>query len=587
MNRRIYLLPIFLIVVLGCASYASSLKGGFVLDDQDIIVRNAYIKSGLTLSNILKEDLTPAGKKKYGFYRPVAQLSYRIDYTLWKLNTLGYHLTNMILHILAALALYWLAQAIFQEKLLSLLAAMLFVSHPAHVETVAYISDRADILAALFMLLSLIFYVKQLGDKRPGRDIFLSVSCFVVALLSKENSIILPALLVVYHFAFWKRVRLSAFLPIAILPVVYLTARILFFKSAAIDANSITTIWQRMPAFFAAIPGYIRLLVLPLGLHMDYGNPLFKFTHPRVMAGIILLTAFVVYALRYILKPKRGGALIFFSVSWFFVSLLPVSNIYYLFSYMAEHFLYLPSIGFCLILSEGIKRLYKTDRYRITAMILAVSVVAGYSYLTFGQNDYWRDPAKMYARTLEYNPKSVNAMINLSNFYKNNGDTKGAIDLLKKAIALEPFNGIAFNNIAMIYEEMGQHDTAESLYKKAIGLDLHYVASYNNLGVLYENAGRIEDATALYKRAIDVNPNYAAPYNNLGAIYGNKGRLQEARILYEKAIKVDPDYAEAYDNLSRYYFQKREYKQAIEYCDKAVRRGVVNYELIKALEPYR
>ncbi|GAF76422.1 unnamed protein product, partial [marine sediment metagenome] len=146
------ILAIVLIIILGFVVYSNSLNGKFIWDDEYLIKNNVYIRSFSYLPKIFSEDIGTGAEKKYYFYRPLQMITYMIDYSLWKLNVRGYHLTNTLLHILAALTIYWLINILFGDRPLSLFASLFFVAHPIHTEAVAYISGRADPLALLFML---------------------------------------------------------------------------------------------------------------------------------------------------------------------------------------------------------------------------------------------------------------------------------------------------------------------------------------------------------------------------------------------------------------------------------------------------
>ena len=154
-------ISIVLIVLIGLAVYSNSLKGQFLWDDEGLIQYNPHIKNWGYLSKIFISNLRAGAGDSTNFYRPVQVFTYLIDYSLWKLNVIGYHMTNVLLHILVALSIYWLIQILFGDRILSLLTALFFVVHPIHTEAITYISGRADPLAALFILLCFIFYKKN------------------------------------------------------------------------------------------------------------------------------------------------------------------------------------------------------------------------------------------------------------------------------------------------------------------------------------------------------------------------------------------------------------------------------------------
>jgi len=199
---------VFLIIILGFVVYGNSFHNDFFWDDKALIEDNRYVKDWSSISQTFTQDIGAGGDKKWNFYRPLQMVTYMGDYSLWKLNAKGYHLTNIVLHIFVALCIYWLMNVIFNNNFLSSLTGMLFIVHPVHTEAVTYIAGRADSLALLFMLLCFIFYIKSPPSKRIGQYLLMVLS-YTLALLSKESSLILPALLLLYHISFNKKVRVK------------------------------------------------------------------------------------------------------------------------------------------------------------------------------------------------------------------------------------------------------------------------------------------------------------------------------------------------------------------------------------------
>lgn len=307
---------------------------------------------------------------KFYSYRPVQILTFAIDHSIWGLDARGYHLTNTLLHILAALCIYWFINILYRDNLLSLFASVLFVTHPIHTSAIAYISGRAEPLEVIFMIFSFIFYIKYLDLRRPIFSIFMLLS-YIMALLSNEGSLILPALLLLYHYAFKKKIEIKGFLPILGITLAYLLLRLTAFKSLSPHVLSSTAILQRLPGFFIAVVNYIRLLLLPFHLHMEYGYKHFNIVNPMALLGIVTSCALLFYAFR----KRDSGRVAFFSLCWFFTALLPKSNIYPIAVYMAEHWLYLPSIGFFLLLARGINSVYKIERFRTAALVFLISLL--------------------------------------------------------------------------------------------------------------------------------------------------------------------------------------------------------------------
>ncbi len=610
------LISIVLVIVAGFAVYSNSLNGEFIWDDRNLVRDNMYIRSWSNISKIFTKSIGGGAGAEYRFYRPLQMLTYMVDYALWNLNVRGYHLSNILLHILVALSVFWLIHILYRNSRLALFTSLLFVVHPVHTEAVSYISGRADSLAVLFTLLAFIFYIKSLYPKQ-GLFSILTAASFTLALLSTENSLILPLVLLLYHYSFQQRLKARQFLPVLTLAFIYILLRFTALRFLLSSAPSASTFWQRLPGFFVALTNYLRLLILPFNLHMGYGKKIFDIAHPQTISGLLILAALLIYTLR----QSRARSLAFFSICWFFIALFPSANLYPINAYMAEHWLYLPSLGLLLILANGLDSLYRTKQFKTLALISMVSLLTFYAYLTIRQNNYWQEPITFYLRTLKYAPDSSmvyndfgltynslgkhaealpllkeairldpncpKAHNNLGIAYQSLGKSTEAVSACKKAIELKPDYAKAYNTLAVAYQSLGKNTEAMASYKKAIALNPDYPEAYYNLGLTYQGLGKHTQALAACKKAIELKPDYAKAYNILAVAYQSLGKSAEAIAFYKKAIALNPHFAAAYSNLSAAYFYEKQYKLAIEYCDKAKELGFVNTHLLKALMPYR
>jgi len=558
------LFSILFIIILGFAAYSNSFNGKFIWDDNALIRDNLYLRSWAGAARFFTKDTAAGGTDKLYPYRPIQMLSYAIDYSIWKLNTFGYHLVNVILHILVALSIYWLVGILFKDRLISFLTSVFFAVHPIHTEAVSYISGRADPLAALFMILCVIFYIK-ISDSKASYYLVPEVICYALALLSRENSLILPLLLLLYHYISGKRIRLKALTPILAITAIYIVIRFTVLKPPA-GSLSAATLLQRLPGFFAALAQYLKLTAFPFDLHMEYGPALFSFSHPQVAAGIFLFTVMIASAI----ANAKNNKLIFFSISWFFITLLPQSNLYPVNAYMAEHWLYLPSMGLFLLFAGGMSRLFKIRELRISAAVFTAMLLGFYTYVTIGQNDYWREPIHFYERTIRFAPDSKSAYSNLAVLYNNMGRKDIAIALYSKALAIDPSAPAPCNNLAKILGEMGRKEDALALFKRAIARNPKYAIAHNNLGNLYSDMGRSDEAIKAYRKALEIDPDMALAYNNLANQYNALGRKAEALELYEKSIAIDPGFAIAYNNMASVYYDTGDKDKARAMLEKAI-----------------
>ena len=542
------IISVIALIGIGFIIYANSIFGEFLYDDEILVEKNVNIRSLAGVRSAFTENMGSATGKKFNFYRPIQMISYVIDYSLYESGEVGYHVTNILLHISASLLLFWFIHTLFGDTALSVLTSLFFLVHPVHVGAVAYLSGRADSISAIFLLIGLVLYIKEQSLKRPGLYM-LMLLCYVLALLSKESSIIFPALLFLYHFTFKKKIEVRSSLPVLIITVLYIVLRISFLKSFFFYPETQTNFVFRLPGFFVAVTNYVKLLLFPINLHMEYSNEIFSFFDAKAISGL-LSTALIMF---YSFKKRHQKTLFFFCVFWFFITLLPVANIYPINAYMAEHWLYLPSIGFFTLLAALACYLYRKTGFRIPAFFVVSLIVFSYSFATIRQNSYWEKPKTFFERTLIFAPLSPKALNGLGNEYTKEGN----------------------------------YDRAIVLYKKAIANNPDYADSYNNLGYIYAALKKYRQARSLFEKAISINPGYRDAYCNLGSIHALENERDRAIVLFKKALEIDPYYGLAHNNLaSAYYFEKKPLL-AVKHCKKALEaRHEVHPEVLELLESY-
>jgi len=559
-------LAVALIVFVGALAYASAVPGGFILDDGLLVQGNVYIRDWKNFPKLFTEDVGEGGGGDYSFWRPLQLLTYMAEYTFWKDNPVGYHLGNIALHILAALALFWFAQLLFGDRLLALLASLLFVAHPVHTEAVTYISGRPDPLSTLFMLLTLVFTLKAAQGRKMSL-LLLTLLSYAAALLSRENSLIVPVLFLLIGIVFGRRLPRAHVAGVSAMAAGYIVLRFTLLRFLFSHHDVPTTLFQRLPGFFLAFARYLRILVLPLHLHMEYGTKTFPMTEPLALAGAVLFGAFLFLLFRE--RSKRS--LVFFGLAWFLVTLLPVANLYPINAYMAEHWLYLPSIGLFLIVARYFSSWLRRGRVRGAALSGFVVVLGTLLTLTALQNLTWHESIAFYERTLRYAPDSSRAYGNLAMEYSHRGQTQKAASLYEKAIQLDPNNFKAHYNLGILFGDIGEKRAAEVSYKASLSVNPTYVNALNNLSKLYLEMGRYEDTVIYAKQALALNPRHAKAYNNMAVAYVRLGKLREAIEASRKALSIDPRAEKAYNNMGAAYLNLGEYGPALEAYKKLVR----------------
>jgi len=543
-------LCVLTIIAVGAAVYANTLGGQYLWDDIHLVENNAFIRDAARIPEMFAADVGAGAGEAYRFYRPLQVLTYLIDNTLWRGGPAGHHLGNIFWHVMSALALFALVRSLFGDRLLAFVTGLLFVVHPVHTEAVAYISSRADPLSTFFILLTMLLYFAAVQRQRAF--LFLaSLLAYAAALLSKENSLIVVPLLLVCHSALRRPARAAYLTSLSALAVVYVILRFTLFRGMLAQGLAPSTLLERLPGFFEAWAAYLRVLVAPFHLHMEYGLGASSFQDPRVVLGFLVFAALLFIIVHR--KDRRG--LLFFGPAWFVVALLPVSNLYPVNAYMAEHWLYLPSVGFFLLVAGAFTYAMRRERARVAAWAGLVLLTGFWGTLTVRQNATWLEPIAFYQRLLHYAPFSSRLHNALGMAYNRRGEREKGLPFIEKAAALSrdasPRDAVrAYTNLAYAYDGIGKHRDALRAAQKALGFDPEHVKAYNNKAVTLIRLGRFDEALEACRKALKIEPRNADVLNTMGAAYVSLGRLDEALDAYRKVTQADPDYPMIAENIA-------------------------------------
>jgi protein O-mannosyl-transferase len=564
--RGTFLKAAMLIIAVTAAVYANSLRNSFVWDDAVIIERNDFIRSGKNLPSLFSrsyltsyskidsmEFYTNAGSGEES-YRPVTTATYFLDYRIWKLNPFGYHLTNLLLHIFNAILLFIFVKLIVKNYQIALLASLLFALHPVSAEAVGVISFREDLLVFLFYLSSLILYIRM--ENAPGRRkkaLFygFSLVLFLFALFSKEMAVSLPLVLILYDYFFvFKQKGKEIFINfksrylghILVLSFYLFAAFCVIGRTSEDSGKGLLTNLLTMPKVFAT---YIQWLLLPFNLHVTLpDDPLLiarSLYEPAVLFSIALLVLSFIFAV----KIRKRSGIISFAAFWFFLTLLPVSNIVPIMNYIACRYLYIPALGFCLATAVIISRMKKFAGY--TALL----VLAFYFMLTFIRNAVWKDNIILWSEMTSFYPQNALAHSGLGNSLRNAGLLDEAIGEYKLALSLDPNYAKDYNGLGVCYFEKMMLGEAISAFQKALAVDPKLLAAYNNLGSALGEKGLYAEAAVYFNRAISIDRGYVPAYSGLGITYARLKKFDAAKRLWTDALKINPGDPAARENLEK------------------------------------
>ena len=600
--------------------YLPALKNDFVYWDDDLYVfENPDIRT-LDLKALAWMFTT----HRTANWHPLTWLSHSMDYVFWGDNPLGHHLTNIILHGLNALLVFLVVLQLLLRARASFvpaasypvwaiscagIAALLFGYHPLHVESVAWVAERKDLLCAFFYLLSISSYISYASLRSRGGGlawIVISLLCALLALMSKPMAITLPLILLlidVYPLGRLGREgvgRVSVLLEkIPFLAMSMMSALLTMraqHAAKAIGGFDILPVQARVLNGIHALAFYLQKMVVPAGL-----SPLYPYPYPSTIRWsdlrylisiivIVLITAGCVWA------SKRGKHL--WSAAWgyYVVTLLPVIGIVQVgMQAAADRYTYLPSISIFLLVGVGFAWAWNGDPTRRYVLFRkgAVLIVLCFAFLVFGmltvkQIDVWRTSENLWKYVVAHAPVKVPlAYNNLGNALARAGKLEEAVSAYEQALAVKPDYADAINNLGIVYGRSGDVDGAIAQYKKVLTRAPDYYRAHYNLANAFSEKGLIEAAITEYEKALSINPGYerarrslmdayarkqsldqkigayentlaaniadATLHNTLGDLYLKKGMIGEAIDQFRQAIVLRPDYAIAYNYLAWIY----------------------------------
>ena len=562
-------LPIVVLMLLCIVVYYNSLSNGFVYDDFGSIVENRYIKQpGKFLAALFNQSyFKMAGLE--ASYRPVASLSYLCLYSIAELNPFYYHLASLLLHTLNAILVYCLANFILQNRLRAMLAGCLFACHPVLSEAVNAIDFNDDLLTTFFYLSALLLYIR-LKTEHVRFHIgayCLSLLFYFFGLLSKEMAITLPAIILLYDLMLrdadrdqptFKQLlnilkkRASIYSGYIAVTLFYLFLRFFLFHNPGESLkSSYGSLLERIIYLPGHIFSFIRLIIFPTNLSADY-----VFSYPQSFFNSMNLVGFAVVmglaGSSFFLY--RYSKEIFFGIWWCFITLIPVSNLIEIYHPLAERYLYLPLIGFCLvvpIIVYGLvgRLITKPPTAKMVSLILILVMLCIYSTATIARNPDWQDNFRLWSKTVETSPNSLVARAGLGLAYQDRGMLDEAREQFEITIKLYPGHYKSYYNLGLNYHQRGDLKRSMAYFNRSVTLKPEFIKGHYNLATLYAKQGLIDMAIRHYTRVIELDPGFVEAHYNLGMAYVTQRKLKPAISEWEQVLQLDPHHASARNNL--------------------------------------
>ena len=603
------------LAVAGWLLYMPALRAPFVFDDLPQILENPHIRITDAPADL------PARLLKCRYpNRPLAYISFALNYYYHQYDPAGYRAVNVIIHILTAFLVFLLARltpGAGDEKplLIPFLAAALWLVNPVHTQSVTYIVQRMNALAAMFVLLALCAYVQARRLQSDGKSGFSPVSLFVVAgisglcgIASKENAAILPVIILLYEWYFFQdldRNRIKKHLAwigiggilLVITALVYTGGNPLARLAGMYEIQDFTP-GQRLLTEPRVIIYYLTLIFFPdpdrLNLDYDFIPSLSLFSPLSTLAALAALLALTVVAL----YTARRLRLFSFTLAWFLVTLAIESSFVGL-ALIFEHRTYLPSVFPAIMTTSFLVRRLRPAPVGILAVVAAI---AACGYATVQRNRVWDDNLAFWQDNVRKSPGKAIPCNNLGLAYKEIGDFDKALYFSRKALALReakfgadhPEVADSLSNVGLVYQGLGEYDRALAYHFKALSIaravfgrqSRELFEIYNNIGIAYDGKGDFDQAIYYYQQALDIDRGIsngeslpaAAVYNNLGGAWYNKGGVEKAIGYYEKSLAIrtkllgfqHPAVAECYNNIGLALGSRGRFAAAISCYRKAL-----------------
>jgi len=577
------------IILVTMLSYIPAMRGGYIWDDDHYITENTTLRTPDGLRRIWLEP------KALPQYYPLVHTTFWLEYHLWHVHPFGYHLVNVLLHALNAILLLLLLSHLRVPG--AWLAALLFALHPVQVESVAWITERKNVLSAFFYLASFLAYLRYYDltvdsdQTSPGihpatskvKDNFwpfypLSFFLFLCALLSKTITCSLPAAILLVLW--WKRDRICwRDLP-PLIPYFVVGAFL-----------GLTTVWLERHHVGAqgaewALSFVDRVLVAGRALWFYAGKLVWPyeltFIYPRwqIDAGawwqyLFPVAAMAVIFALWLLRHRIGkGPLV--AVLFFAGTLFPALGFFDIYpmrySFVADHFQYLASMGLIALGAATVSILLTGlgPWQRKSGLALCLTVLLIFAIQVWQQGTIYTDAETLYQDTITKNPNSWMAHNNLGLILKAQGRHHEAIAHFSRALQIRPNDAEVHNNLGNVLALKGETEKAIANFIKALELEPNLPGAHNNLGNVLEHQGKINEALYHYSKALQLKPTFADAYFNLGNLQARQGKSEEAIVNFTLALQLKPKFAEAHNSLGVVLARQGKLKEAIDHFREAI-----------------
>jgi protein O-mannosyl-transferase len=585
---------VFLLILLTGIAYWEVRHNDFInLDDELYVTKNVHIKEGLTLKSAYWAFTTTQN----GQWSPVAFLSHLFDYTLFGLNAGGHHLINLLFHTLNTLLVFFLLSRVTATLWQSAFVAVIFAVHPLHVESVAWVAERRDVLHGFFFLLAIWVYVNYMEKAKWFRQLGVLL-CFILAVMSKPMAVTLPFTLLLLDYWPLGRLRVgkedrgprpfaapwlkgirqdvsishlliekASLFSIAVIISLFTLFSVWGGKSlASLDSLSLVV---RIENAVVSYVEYILKMIWPNSLAVLYPHPMAFPIWKVLCATLLLLTITILVTL-----DRRKHPYLTTGWLWYLMTLLPTIGLFQAgIQSKADRFIYMPMIGLLFMGIYGISDMYNKWRYnykRLLFAVLSVSLVITLMVLTRAQVKLWRNSETLFKHALQVTENNYFIHNHLGAALATEGKDQEALIHFNKALKINPNYFHAHSNQGALLLRQGKYREAIPSLIAALRIEPDCVEAHTNLGIILGKYGKVKEAMGHFSEAIRVNPNYEEAYFNRGKLSLEMKEYEEAIHYFNKALNLNPRNSKTYNNLGLSLLGLRDAEKAMDYYHKAL-----------------
>ncbi len=590
---------ILLLVISTIIAFSGVLNSDFTnCDDNAYVTQNGHVKEGLSGQTIVWAFTS----FEHANWHPLTWLSLALDNTLFGQNSAYYHGMNLFLHLLTSILLFLILDRITQARWQSAFVACVFAIHPIHVESVAWVSERKDVLAGLFWMLTIGTYIlyHQSSEKKYY---YLMLVVFALGLLSKPLLVTLPFVLLLLDYWPLNRISLNgmpatndkhkptaslkklALEKIPLLLLALASSVITFIaqrQGEAMRLGEALPVQDRIANAIISYAQYIGKAFVPVDLTVFYPHP-----EQNYSLGLLIVSILVLLVITFVVwKQKTQRPFLVTGWCWFLGTLVPMIGIVQVgMQAMADRYMYVPIIGLAIMVAWGVPSFMNQVRMQRSLVTwLFALLIPAMMYGTYVQVSHWKNNTTLFEHALSVTKDNYFAHYCLGLDLADSGKTDAAVQHFREAIRIKASFAPTYNNLAAALSRQGKFDEAIEYFQESFRRMPSHASAYNNYGVTLAQLGKLDEAATQWQRAVEIDPYYADPHANLGRLYALQGKTTEAIEQFETALRLNANHVDAQFNYGNLLAGMKKFDEATYHYREALRIAPGFLPARKALE---